>query len=91
MQFASEPQQWRIELKNGSTMGIWAMSYGETDGHYHFKILVDASEQEQADDELVIVGRTPTNPERILITTARIPVSAVKEIHSDSWDPVSIS
>lgn len=80
------PRQWRVRLKDGSVIGLWAGSYGETNDHYTFEILAEASPEEQADDQLAISGETPSNPRRFLFTVARIPVDAVAEIDNARWD-----
>jgi len=80
------PRQWQVVLTDGSTIGVWSGCYGEADGYYTFEILADAAPEEQADDDLVIAGRTPSNPERILLTVARIPIGLVATIWTRPWD-----
>jgi hypothetical protein len=80
------PSQWQVVLKDGSVIGVWADSYGEAQGHYTFEILADASAEEQADDSLVISAETPSNPQRIMFTVARIPIELVANIFSRGWD-----
>lgn len=80
------PTQWQVILKNGSVIGVWADAYGESEGHYTFEILADASPEEQADHALVISSENPTRPERITFTVARIPIDQVTNIFTRSWD-----
>lgn len=80
------PQQWRVTLKDGSVVGVWASAYGETDGHYTFEVLADATPAEQADEGLVISAETPSNPARIMFVVARIPKDAVRDILTADWD-----
>jgi hypothetical protein len=80
------PNQWQVVLRDGSAVGIWADAYGEKNGHYTFEILADATPEERADPDLVIDAETPSNPERILITVARIPIDLVANVYSRRWD-----
>lgn len=79
------PRQWRVTLKDGSVVGIWADSYGEGDGHVTFEILAEASLEEQADRNLTISGTTPSNPVRIMFVVARFPLAAVADIATGQW------
>lgn len=80
------PRQWRVTLKDGSVIGLWAGSQGERDGHYTFDIMAEATPEEQADEELVISGETPSNPRRFMFVVARIPTELVAEIQDGRWD-----
>ena len=80
------PQQWKVTLNDGSVIGVWASAYGQTDEHYTFEVLADASAAEQADGNLVISAETPSNPRRILFVVARIPKIAVRDIMTAGWD-----
>lgn len=80
------PRQWQVVLKDGSVIGVWADSYGETQEHYTFEILADASAEEQTDDDLVVSAETPSNPDRIMFTVTRIPIELVANIFTRSWD-----
>lgn len=88
---AGVPQQWRITLKSGQTLGLLADSYEEEGEHYVFNVLVNASEEEQSDDHLVITARTPSNSERVLVAVAMIPVSEVEKILTAKWDPIPVA
>lgn len=80
------PRQWRVTLRDGSVVGVWADSYGEREGHFTFEILADASAGEQTDRNLMISGKTPSNPVRIMFVVARFPAAAVADIATGQWD-----
>lgn len=87
MKFAGElPMQWRITLKSGKILGLWASSYSEVGDYYVFDLLVDATEEERKDDHLVITARFPNNDERVIVTVAMVPVSVVDEVQTGKWD-----
>jgi hypothetical protein len=79
------PRQWRVTLKDGSVVDLWAGSYGEVDGRYVFDILAEAPPEEQADDQIVVSAQTPSNPLRFMFTVARIPIDLVSSIAMDGW------
>lgn len=80
------PAQWQVILRDGSVLGIWAGAYGEVDGNYVFSILAEATNEEQADPDLMITSRFPRWPERIVFVVARIPIALVANIYTRSWD-----
>ena len=80
------PRQWRVVLDDGSVIGVWASAYGETDEHYTFEIMAEASLEEQADEDLVISGETPSNPRRFTFVVAQIPKHRVSDIVTASWE-----
>ena len=45
-----------------------------------FGNLVDATPEEQASGFLEITNRTPSNPERVIVTVARIPAHEVASV-----------
>lgn len=78
MDFAGgPPTRWLVTLADGSVIEIWADGYSEEDGVVVFSVLVDATAEEQ--QVLEVTGRTPSRPERVIITVARIPVTAMRE------------
>lgn len=84
MQFAAgPPTRWTLTLQDGSVVMIWAdsaegMAGPEDTRDYTFATLMDVDVDDQADFE--ILGRTPTNPRRVLVAVARIPRSAVRSV-----------
>ena len=72
------PAWWDLTLVDGETLEVWADGYSETEGWYEFTVLVDADASEQ--EQLEIVGRTPSNPGRVLVTVARVPQQIVTSI-----------
>ncbi|GAA1846871.1 hypothetical protein [Asanoa iriomotensis] len=84
---AAPPSRWVVELHSGEIIELAADGYSRTDGDLLFSILVDATVAEQAD--VRVIGRTPTDPERVIILVARIPERAVAEIHGgEPWPAV---
>jgi hypothetical protein len=80
---AGAPTHWRVRLLDGSEVQVWAHSVeglaGDEDTRdYKFENLMDIAVEEQG--EFDIGGRTPSNPERVLVTVAIFPRSAVKDI-----------
>ena len=63
-------------------MSVWADSYSAEDRDYVFSALVDASLEEQGYPDIEITNRTPSNPERVVVTVARFPRSEVASIAS---------
>jgi len=70
--------EWEVVLTSGSVLRVWADGYQEIDGHYTFGILIDA--EHDLSDTALVTNRTPSDPERVVVSVARIPVAAVKEI-----------
>lgn len=85
------PNQWQITLKSGNVLGLVADSYGRQGDFYVFDILVEATEEEQANDYLMITAETPSNPQQIMIAVASVPVADVKEIVTGKWKVVPTS
>jgi hypothetical protein len=79
------PRQWRVTLKDGSVIGVWANAYGEKDEHHTFEIVAEAPPAEQADDDVVISAKWPSNPERFMFVVARIPTELVADVETAHW------
>ncbi|MCW2786959.1 MAG: hypothetical protein JWP74_3476 [Marmoricola sp.] len=78
-----EPNRWDVVLNDGSVVSVWADSAeglaGEDDLLDHrFCKLLDVPFEHQHHFE--IVGRTPINPERIIVTVAVFPRTSVREV-----------
>jgi len=78
MRHVTDLSHWEITLLEGSNIEVWADGYQEIDGKYVFGVLADVDEHAQAD--LLITGRTPTNPKRVIVGLSRFPVEAVRQI-----------
>ena len=70
--------EWRVTLRDGHTLVVWADSYRQTDAEYVFGALADGTASEQA--ALDIDARTPTDPSKIVVVLARIPSDLVETI-----------
>jgi hypothetical protein len=75
---------WHVTLQGGALVSVWADSYSEEDRDYVFSALVDASQDEQGYPDIEITNRTPSNPDRVVVTVARFPRSAVQSIATAS-------
>jgi hypothetical protein len=80
MQFVNVPSKWRLTLTDDSSVELWADSYSEEEDAFVLSLLVDASPGEQND--LEVTARTPTRPERVVITVCRFPTVAVRRVLS---------
>lgn len=77
------PERWDIVLLDGSVVSVWADSAeglaGEEDTRdYRFCNLMDVPVDAQGDFD--ILGTTPSNVERVIVTVAHFPRSAVAEV-----------
>ena len=72
---AGPPSKWLLTMTDGSDIEVWADGYSEEAGDFVFSVLVDATAEEQ--HQLEVTGRTPTRPERVIVTVCRLPASAV--------------
>src|SRR4051812_19769528 len=73
MRFITAGGKCEITLGDGCVIRLWADGYQELDGHYDFGVLVDV--EWKAPDTLVITNRSPSDPDRVVISLARIPGS----------------
>ena len=71
------PTKWLVRLVDASVVELWADGFSEEGDYVVFSVLADASEEERRD--LEITGRTPSRPERVIITVARFPIEALAE------------
>jgi hypothetical protein len=72
------PGRWEVVLRSGEVVEVWADAYGEDAGAYVFDVAALGSVEEQAGWE--VTARRPSDPGRVLVAVARIPVTAVAEI-----------
>jgi hypothetical protein len=79
---AGPPSCWRLRLKDGSIVRVWADSLEHPESNdenaYRFCLLMDIPEDQQAD--YLVSARTPTNPKRVIVVSASFPSDAVSEI-----------
>ena len=80
MRHVTELTCWEVTLVDRQTVEVWADSYQELDGAYVFAVLADVNEDQQKD--LLILGRTPSNSERVIVGLSRFPREAVAKIRS---------
>ena len=83
MNIITAPSRWFIRLASGAELVLWADGYTQRGAEYVFGVLVDASNEEQESDSVEILARTPSNPARVELCVARIPVAAVASISSE--------
>ncbi len=62
---------------DGRTVEVWADGFQRDGDYYTFSSLFDLDEGEALPDDLLVVGETPTNPQRFILAVARIPKAAV--------------
>ena len=80
---AGPPGHWLVTLADGLVVDVWADSVQglagpEDQRDYRFCNLMDVPPDRQGEFE--IVGRTPTNPRRVIVTVARFPRTSVLRI-----------
>jgi hypothetical protein len=76
----TEPTRWRLTLTTGSEIELLADAYSESEGFYEFSSLIDTDVEPSAG--IRVTGRTPSNPRRMIVTVARLPVAEVSEIET---------
>ncbi len=85
----TELSYWEVMLMDGRTAEVWADGYQEVDGFYIFGVLAEADEEEQR--HLLITGRTPTDPKRVIVGLSRFPVEAVADVCGGGITPLGLS
>ncbi|MFC7623152.1 hypothetical protein [Microlunatus sp. GCM10028923] len=76
-----------MKLKNGSSVLLLADTHSETSTHHLFNVLADAAEEEQKN--LHLVGTTPTNTERVLVSVAAFALEDVEDVQSgEDWKEI---
>ena len=76
----TEPSAWLVTLASGAVVEVWADGYTEMDGYFVFTALVDAEREPR--ESTLVMGRTPTNAQRLDVALARFPVAEVSQIRS---------
>jgi hypothetical protein len=70
-------------MHSGVVIHVWADGFQEMDGVYVFGSLVDLTDEELKDSgDLEITNLTPTNRARVIFSTARVPMDAVRSVFS---------
>ena len=79
---AGPPSKWRVTMKSGSEIELWADAFGSepVDGYWEFHLLVDATADEQR--EVRISSETVPPSTRCGIVIARVPAAEVELIES---------
>jgi hypothetical protein len=72
------PGVWRITLNDGTVLRVWADGFQEIDGNYDFGLLIEADGD--LPDTADITNRTPSDPKRVVVSVARLPMQAVRDI-----------
>jgi hypothetical protein len=78
MRIITLPAEWRITLTDGSMLRVWADGYQEIDRHYTFGILMDA--ETDLPESALVTNVTPSDPSRVVVSVARLPIDAVGDI-----------
>lgn len=88
MRFAAgAPTRWAVELRDGTTVEIWADGFQREGDHYTFSALFDLDEGESLPPDAVVMGETPSDPRRFILAVARIPKAAVQLLRGDAEWP----
>lgn len=79
------PGLWKVTLVDGSVVDVWADSVEglagpEDDRDYLFSNLLDVPVSEQA--AFQVTSTAQANPERVVVTVARFPRTAVVDVTS---------
>jgi hypothetical protein len=72
--------RWHVTLNSGAVLTVWADGYSVTDEGHVFGVLAEVPVHEQV--RYTVMGRTPTNPDRVAIALAVIPTDLVAEVRS---------
>jgi hypothetical protein len=78
MEYLNVPAEWAIRLADGAVATIWADGYSTPGDEYVFSSLARCTEEEQA--LLDIVGRTPSDPSKVIVAILRISAANVAEV-----------
>lgn len=88
MKILAGAKMWRVRMKSGQTIGVWAGAVGEDNGNYVFDVYVEATDVEQKENGMVITANTPANPKRVMIAVASIPIEEVEDVEVVDWDKI---
>ena len=79
MELLGELVAWRVALRSGSLLEVWAHGYSERGGVYVFEVLVGGGEE--PDEQLLVIDRTPDSSQMV-IAIARLHTSEVDNIRA---------
>ena len=79
MELLGELIAWRVALRSGSSLEVWAHGYSERAGVYVFEILVGGAEG--AGERLVVIDRA-ADSSQMVIAVARLHSSEVDNIRA---------
>ncbi|MFF4652408.1 hypothetical protein [Streptomyces sp. NPDC001380] len=82
MNLLDTPSLWHVRLASGGLVHVWADAYSEEEEQYVFRVLADASREEQTGIEMT--GKVSPDSETGLVTIARIPAGDVQDLHTAS-------
>jgi hypothetical protein len=57
---------------------VWADGYSREGDHYTFSVLIDLDEGEELPSDVLMLGKTPSNPSRFDVAVARFPKAAMR-------------
>ncbi len=80
IEILGELSAWRIELRNGAALELWAHSYSQEGDDYRIDNLVRAPSEPAS--HVLVTARTPSDPSQLIIAVARIPRHEVASIRS---------
>lgn len=80
MEILGELSGWRVALRSGNVLDVWAHSVSEEDGHYVFGVLARIDGEPEGD--MLVTARTPADASRFIVAVARIPIEAVEHVRS---------
>jgi hypothetical protein len=76
----NELSGWTLTMRDGSSIQVWADSYEELEGSYVFGVLARVAPDDRV--RLDIRAVTPSDPDGVVVTLARIPTELVEFIRS---------
>ena len=77
MELIGELVAWRVALRSGSLLEIWAHGYSERGGVYVFEVLVGGGGE--AGKDLLVIDRKPDSAQMVI---------AVARLHSSEVDSI---
>jgi hypothetical protein len=80
IELITDLDKWQVTLRTGAVIEVWADGYQEIGAHYVFGVL--ATTTDPPHDGMLITGRTPSDPSRVVIALSRIPIDAVADLHT---------
>jgi hypothetical protein len=91
MNVLTTPTKWWIRLTTGGHMAVWADGYSQVGDQHIFTILVELAQSEPGLLFAEIADHTPSDPSRVSIVTARVPVASVESMKSEWSDDDTVA